>query len=344
VPWSAIPGDKPGTIVLEEFAIATVPHGPFLLDKLSEQEPHPASESARGVLVVGGVAYDDQPPTPGLWALALATAQRRDGAPVKPGGKLWPRLDGAKTEAEGLFAFASRKKLDPVLLSATDASTDRVLATLPKARIAHLATHGFFADPSFRSVLQVDSKLFERGRFGDPVGHGANSPMVLSGLVFAGANKPETRGRGLITGEALIDRNLSGLELAVLSACETGLGDVAGGEGVFGLQRAFHVAGTRNVVASLWKVSDDATAALMGEFYRRLWDDKNPLPPIEALRQAQLTVMRADPKDFKAMAMRSVGMGDVKDPNIPVVGPPMTSGKTNPPALWAAFTLSGPGR
>jgi CHAT domain-containing protein len=141
-----------------------------------------------------------------------------------------------------------------------------------------------------------------------------------------------------------LDRDLSGLELAVLSACETGLGDVADGQGVFGLQRAFHLAGCRNVVASLWKVDDLATAALMGEFYRRLWAAQDPLPPIEALRQAQLAVMRADPKQFKAMAMRGIGKGEVKDPDVrPEDGPP-PGGKVNPPVYWAAFTLSGLGR
>src|SRR5262245_64858353 len=95
----------------------------------------------------------------------------------------------------------------------------------------------------------------------------------MTGLIFVGANREKTPGRGIVTGEALIDLDLSGLDLAVLSACETGLGDVAGGEGVFGLQKAFHLAGCKAVVASLWKVDDDATAALMGLFYRGLWVD-----------------------------------------------------------------------
>ena len=73
------------------------------------------------------------------------------------------------------------------------------------------------------------------------------------------------------------------MELAVLSACETGLGEAAAGEGVFGLQRAFHLAGCRNVIASLWKVDDEATAALMKLFYHHLWVQKQP--PLEALRQ-----------------------------------------------------------
>ena len=91
-------------------------------------------------------------------------------------------------------------------------------------------------------------------------------------------------------GEQLIDLDLSGLDLAVLSACETGLGDVADGQGTFGLQRAFHYAGTTNVVCSLWKVPDESTAALMHLFYTNLWD-KN-LTPLESLRQAQLEIYR----------------------------------------------------
>ncbi len=79
----------------------------------------------------------------------------------------------------------------------------------------------------------------------------------------------------------------------VNEACDTGLGDLAGGEGTFGLQRAFHLAGTRDVVASLWKVSDHATAALMADFYCNLWV-KN-MSPLEALRQAQPAIYRGTP-------------------------------------------------
>ena len=110
------------------------------------------------------------------------------------------------------------------------------------------------------------------------------NPLVLSGLVLAGANMPRPldslgipRGDdGILTAEAIAGMNLLGLELAVLSACETALGDVAGGEGVYGLQRAFHTAGARNVVASLWKVSDEATVALMRLFYNKLWVEQKP--------------------------------------------------------------------
>jgi CHAT domain-containing protein len=151
--------------------------------------------------------------------------------------------------------------------------------------------------------------------------------MVMTGLVLAGANKPGTPGRGIVTGEALVDLDLSGLELAVLSACESGLGDV-------------DLAGTRDVVASLWKVPDRPTAALMALFYRNLWE-KN-LSPAEALRQAQLEVYRNPGKvaelaeGFRGKFVEVPGSGEeaVK---------PGADGKAHP-RLWAAFSLSGPGR
>jgi hypothetical protein len=81
----------------------------------------------------------------------------------------------------------------------------------------------------------------------------------------------------------------------VLSACATGLGDVAGGEGVFGLQRAFHQAGARTVVASLWQVDDEAARQVLTRFYENLW--RKGLGPLAALRQAQLAHLREGPAD-----------------------------------------------
>src|SRR5262249_53008939 len=112
-------------------------------------------------------------------------------------------------------------------------------------------------------------------------------------------------------------------------------------EGVFGLQRAFHLAGCRDVVATLWKVEDAATAALMNEFYTQLWERKRA--PLEALRQAQLLLYRSDPKDYGKLAARGVGEGDKNLTSVPVKSSDATAGKGVHPALWAAFTLSGPG-
>jgi CHAT domain-containing protein len=331
LPWSALPGDNPGTILVEDFAIATIPYTGFLLDQLSRHELRKKSPTL--TLVVGGVKYDAELKTPDPKSVAEP--------PVKPGAKLgpWRELAEATAEADGMVKAARNKKLEVQKLDGEKATVAALLAELPKARITHIVTHGFFADPLFRSDFHLDEREFKMAARGERIGRAALSPLVMTGLVLAGANRPETPGRGIVTGESLIDLDLSGLELAVLSACETGLGDVAGGEGVFGLQRAFHMAGTRDVIASLWKVNDAATAALMGEFYRALWDDK--LEPVFALQKAQLAVYRADPKNFREMARRGLGWGDKPfDPDKLHIN---DDGK-NSPALWAAFTLSGPGR
>src|SRR5262249_61369002 len=132
---------------------------------------------------------------------------------------------------KGVADAATNRKLATRKLEGDQAPTAAVLAALPKARYAHLATHGFFADASFRSAFRVDPELFQRTLRGERIGAGALSPMVMTGLVFAGANRPETPGRGIATGGGLVGLDLSGLGLAVVSGCETRLGRVAGGRG-----------------------------------------------------------------------------------------------------------------
>src|SRR5205823_5926548 len=162
----------------------------------------------------------------------------------------------------------------------------------PKHRFLHLATHGFFADESATSALDTEARA-RAGRAGlelDRAVAGVH-PGLLSGLVFAGANADPAG--GLLTALEAGDLDLRGAELAVLSACHTGEGKVAGGEGVLGLQQAFQVAGARTVVASLWAVDDAATQQLMSRFYEGLWDRKDPAAKIEALRRAQLEMIKA---------------------------------------------------
>jgi CHAT domain-containing protein len=128
-----------------------------------------------------------------------------------------------------------------------------------------------------------------------------------------GANRAhgEHEDDGILTALEVAGLDLHGVDLAVLSACQTGLGENAGGEGLLGLQRAFQVSGARGVVASLWKVDDSATQALMVELYRNLWERK--LGKQEALRQAQLAMLeRYDPK---AGQLRGAGAKDMIRPS-----------------------------
>jgi CHAT domain-containing protein/tetratricopeptide (TPR) repeat protein len=333
VPWAALPGKAKDTVLLEDHAVAVVPHGPALADALRGDSP---KESAKkGVLVVGGVDYDAAPATAAEGALAglRNPAVGADRRGVKD-------LPGTLTELRRIAAEArAALKAEPVELSGTRAGVAALLADLPKARYAHIATHGFFADASIRSVLQVDEKQFRlHGR--ERAAAGARNPLVLSGLVLAGANRPEVgTDRGIVTAEGVLGLNLEGLDLAVLSACDTGLGEVAGGEGVLGLVRAFHVAGARQVVASLWRVEDESTAALMGRFYHHLWAQK--LPPLEALRQAQLEVYH-NPGRVKEWAARDIDVADAPLPKA-AAGVPRPAERART-AQWAAFLLSGPGR
>ncbi len=327
VPWGALPGRKPDTVLLDDCSVCLVPHGHFLLECLEDRGA--AARSGDTLLAYGGIDYAQ-----GSEAAVRGGVAR---APLLADKKrvLWPPLPGTAREQRQVVALAEKVLRDrPVVRSGRAAGTAQLLDDLPKARYAHLATHGFFADPRFRSALQVDPALFDYGGAGERRA-GARSPLVLSGLVLAGANRdgPDAApDRGIVTGEALVGLPLEGLELAVLSACETGLGEDGGGEGAYGLQRAFHVAGCRNVVASLWKVDDGATQALMALFYRNLWEKK--LDAAEALRQAQLTLYR-HPEAVEAAQKRGA---DFAESDLPKV---QEKPRRSPAAHWAAFTFSG---
>jgi CHAT domain-containing protein len=345
LPWAALPGRKAGTVLLEEYALAVVPHGAFLLEAL--ERPQAARRRAEDgtVVAVGGVAYGQQPVAVERRGGPAARRDRELVGPVEPvPGKrakvFWPALAGTQRESEHLLKLAGGRKV--VLRQGAAASTEQLLADLPQARWAHLATHGFFADKGVRSVFQVNEKDYEKSRRGEKIGVGARSPLVLSGLVLAGANLPGKEAPadgGILSAEAIAGLDLDRLELAVLSACDTGLGEVGGGEGVFGLQRAFHIAGCQNVIASLWQVDDEATAALMGLFYHHLWQKKRP--PLEALRQAQLALYH-HPERIAQLA-RARGPDFEKVARLPAASG-AAPGRRSPARLWAGFVLSGVGR
>jgi len=333
VPWCALPGEKPGTVLLENLAIATIPHGQFLLHQLSSSKKPP--DLQRRMLAVGNVDFSQ-------------TSAGNLKSPLPPESKrigIWPELPGTKQEIDDLAEICGDQI---TIIRGKDATSRQVLEKLPKKTHAHLATHGFFADPELQSILQVDAKAFAARGGLVPIRSSvaARNPLLLSGLVFAGTDKEavgstSSGDAGILTAEAIAALPLSDLQLAVLSACETGLGDVAGGEGVFGLQRAFHQAGTKNVVASLWKVNDEPTAALMRLFYRNLWEQN--MPPLEALRQAQLSLYR-HPEQVPALASATRGPNFNKVVKLVEGGAVEPTAARSSPRRWAAFVLSGTGQ
>lgn len=329
VPWAAMPISA-SQVLLEKLAVAMVPSGQFLSEQLAGVKTPQRSEQQ--MLLVGDVDYRAAMP-------AGATEQPK---------QLWPQLSGTRQEIEAISGLAGSRQFAVTTLSQTNATPDSVLQQLPGARWAHFATHGFFADPELRSLLELSEQSFREvgSAGGERTAVARRNPLLLSGLVFASTElpngQPETlegvSGNGILTAEAIAGLPLGQMEVAVLSACETGLGEVAGGEGVYGLQRAFHIAGARNVVASLWKVSDKATAALMALFYRKVWVEE--LPPLEALRQSQLTIYRRPDLIDELAVTRGPNLGKVvklarNERDEPV--------ETSPTKLWASFTLSGGG-
>jgi hypothetical protein len=178
-------------------------------------------------------------------------------------------------------------------------------------------------------------------------GAATRNPLVQSGLVLSGANVLPRDGLfddgGILTAESIAGADLRQMRLAVLSACETGLGETATlGQGVFGLQRAFHMGGCRDVVASMWKVDDEATAALMALFYKHLWVDGDP--PLTALRRAQLELMRSPQAVPELARSRGSKFAEVvKEVEANAARPTRTEGPA-PVKHGAAFVLSGSGR
>ena len=239
----------------------------------------PSAEAAPGVLAVGNVAFGEVAEEGELVASNSRAAPCVEGS-FKP----LPGTGEAAERIETLWRRGRYRKESAELLLADDATENAVSTRMSGHRIVHLATHGFFGTGECKSAME---------------GAAGYNPMLLSGLVFAGVNtrRDGASADGILTAEEISTLDLRGTELVVLSACETGLGEVTSGEGVLGLQRAFSVAGVRDLVMSLWSVPDATTAELMGGFYGRLLHRREPASPEDALRDAQLMILSTNRKN-----------------------------------------------
>jgi CHAT domain-containing protein len=180
------------------------------------------------------------------------------------------------------------------VLTGTAATETALKHSLADRRVVHLATHGFFLSSGC-----VPGRSNSRGVGGlvsaDAIAAAElENPLLLSGLAMAGANRSGRRSvdqdDGILTAEEIAGLDLRDTEWAVLSACDTGLGEIRAGEGVFGLRRAFQIAGARTVIMSLWSVDDEATRVWMRALYNgRL---ARHLDTADAVHEASLSVLR----------------------------------------------------
>jgi CHAT domain-containing protein len=336
-PFAALPGSKPGSFLLEDLAFVHVTSGRHLLEFTDERH----DPRAAGLLAVGALDF---------------------GQPASADTPAWGPLPGTRLESERVAAlfekdFPTQRK--PLLLSGADIDVARlakeVTAEQGRWRFLHLATHGFFLEPRAAEVKRklpdgpLTQEQLKRLYTYD------RNPLLSSGLVLSGGNSDP--GKGTLTAEQVLGWDLRGVEVTVLSACETGLGKVSGSQGVQGLQLAFHCAGVRTLVAGLWQVNDAATSVLMEEFYTNLWHKK--LSRAEALRQAQLAVLHHPDKVLarrgelrELLAKRGVSEEVLATRGLGKAAPLPDGGKEeqggsrrSSPDWWAAFLLSGdPGK
>jgi CHAT domain-containing protein/Tfp pilus assembly protein PilF len=223
-----------------------------------------------GLLALGGPDFDT---TPGSDAVRTAAAYRGQLADCEDFGKRrFEPLPGSLDEIEriaGMWSAAAGESVDRmVTLTGSRAREDALKTLAPGRRVLHIATHGFFLGRNCRAA-------------------GDDNLLLLSGLALAGSNNrdaaPVDAEDGILTSEEIASLGLHGVEWVVLSACDTGLGEVLPREGVLGLRRAFQLAGAESLIMSLWSVQDEAALEWMDNLYSGRGDG---LSTAEAVRRA----------------------------------------------------------
>ncbi|MBN1447813.1 MAG: CHAT domain-containing protein [Bacteroidetes bacterium] len=216
------------------------------------------------------------------------------GGDITRGGA-WGPLPGTMKEVERISEICSARNITHVTLVGPQAREEKVKALSGSSpRILHIATHGFFFPVPRIGDTHERQKIVTRG--GAQQLRVEDNPMLRAGLVFSGVNEvwtgksPPTRGDdGILSALEISRLDLTGTELVTLSACETGLGDITNGEGIFGLQRAFQVAGAECLLMTLWKVADEPTAMMMQWFYEGLLESNDAY---RAFREARKRMRR----------------------------------------------------
>lgn len=203
-------------------------------------------------------------------------------------------LPGTKVEVEKIDQILSSRNWSTDTYFSDEASEDNI-KKINNPPIMHIATHGFFLP----DVRKTKEKIF-----GVDIEKAKENPLLRSGLMFTGADNtiqqignPENKSSndGILNAYEAMLLELDKTELVVLSACETGLGEIVNGEGVYGLQRAFQIAGSKSIMMSLWQVSDEVTQLLMTKFYQYYLSGENKL---QAFKKAQMEIKKEYPAPF----------------------------------------------
>ena len=279
IPFAALLDENENYLV-QRYTITYITTGRDLLRKRF------ARESKSGPLIIANPAFGDPAPertvetkfdSPNNKRRTVTSARNLSEVYFAP-------LAATALEANTIKTFFPNATVLTGTL-ATESAVKRARAPT----ILHIATHGFFLQPGGDNANETSG-----GMRGISTNVRIENPLMRSGLALAEANV-HTVGTddGILTAFEASGLNLWGTRLVVLSACDTGLGDVRNGEGVYGLRRAFVLAGAESLVMSLWPVSDRATRELMTSYYENL---NKGLGRSEALKQVQLGMLKRNPQ------------------------------------------------
>ena len=286
--------------MMDNYNIVELSSTSLLIDK-------PNKQVFENAFIIGGADYNENVEDMILEAQKFTNNTKEHFFAMRSASRgSWDPLPGSTEEAEKIDSILSGNKLKTIYLTGKGANEESFKNLDGQSTdLIHIATHGFFCD-------NIDTKSTE-------FFSGINTytikrmPMQYSGLILAGGNNawvgkklPSNIDDGILTAEEISHLDLSETKIVVLSACDTGLGEVDNIDGVYGLQRGFKMAGVETIVMSLWKVPDDATKMLMIEFYKNLMKGKSKN---KSLTDAQKYLQKVE------------------------------NGKYNKPEFWASFIM-----
>lgn len=329
VSFAALPGAERGRFLIEDYDITYLTTGRDLVGAAPDAE-------AGAPVLLGAPDYGrpgadlPRPPAagPGGGSPVPTDVVRGlgDGRPFR--GFAFGPLEETEKEVTAVAELLRARRLQPVVWTGSRAN-EGALRAVRRPALLHFATHAFFLTDTGLDELLSSGRGVGGTRPGVPQDGGTadqylmrllrlKNPMHRSGIALSGANDTIFGRRaaggddGILTAEEVAGLDLVGTNLVVVSACESGVGEARRGEGVFGLRRAFALAGARHLVLSLWPVSDEHTRLIMESFYAHLAREGNPPRALLAAQRAWIARQRA-------------------------------AGRYLHPFYWAAFVASGAG-